>query len=302
MKLLILPLFISLATFLTAQETTGGFSSVKVAFFGDGGIKDRSRTVLKLIKDEKADILVHLGDFDYKNDPEAWDAMITKILGKDFPVLAALGNHDIIKWKEYQKKLEERLALMKDAKCEGPTVIQTACSFRGIYLALITPSINTLDHVAFLQNALPKATSPWRICAWHIPHKSMQTEPQNYNAKLELYEECRKAGAIIATGHSHTYSRTHLMENFTDPKIASDKEPLEITAGKTFAFVSGLGGESIRPRKKTLGPWFAKAYGSQDGIDYGALFCSFEAKKASCYFKDISGHELDRFEITNSVQ
>jgi len=50
------------------------------------------------------------------------------------------------------------------------------------------------------------------------------------------------------------------------------------------------------------GLW-ASIYTSDQGANYGALFCSFnvggQANKAQCYFKDISGNIPDQFEITS---
>ena len=42
--------------------------------------------------------MIHLGDFDYDDDPEAWDSLISEVLGEDFPYFAAIGNHDEDVW------------------------------------------------------------------------------------------------------------------------------------------------------------------------------------------------------------
>ncbi len=36
-----------------------------------------------------------------------------------------------------------------------------------------------------------------------------------------IYDMCRQKGAIIATGHEHSYCRTYLMNNFEQQLIAS---------------------------------------------------------------------------------
>ena len=55
--------------------------------------------VLNLIKTEGAQALVHLGDFDYIDNPSAWDEQINNILGENFPYFAVIGNHDLKRWK-----------------------------------------------------------------------------------------------------------------------------------------------------------------------------------------------------------
>ena len=40
--------------------------NLKVGFFGDGGVKDSSKAVLRNLLDRGADFIVHAGDFDYE--------------------------------------------------------------------------------------------------------------------------------------------------------------------------------------------------------------------------------------------
>lgn len=131
-----------------------------------------------------------------------------------------------------------------------------------------------------------------------------------------VYEECRKGGAIIATAHEHSYHRTKTLINIenqiVDPEWP-DPNNIRIQEGSTFVFVSGLGGASIRNQDYCLpytfpygcnGEW-ASIYTSDQGANFGALFCSFNVdgkpNKANCYFKDISGNVPDQFTITSFV-
>ncbi len=43
-------------------------------------------------------MVLHQGDFDYKDDPDAWDQRINLVLGPDFPYFASIGNHDFAFW------------------------------------------------------------------------------------------------------------------------------------------------------------------------------------------------------------
>jgi hypothetical protein len=115
-----------------------------------------------------------------------------------------------------------------------------------------------------------------------------------------VYDACREGGAIIAGGHSHTYSRTHLMRSFEHQVIASDSDELVVTEGHSFAVVSGLGGRYMH-RQVRDDPWFASIYTEAQGAQHGALFCVFNEgggrDHARCYFKDIAGRTIDRFTI-----
>lgn len=119
----------------------------------------------------------------------------------------------------------------------------------------------------------------------------------------EPYEECRKGGAIIATAEEHSYSRTHLMDNFETQSIASVSDILPIDIGKSFAFVSGIAGHSIRGQYDRLAanPWWASVYTSAQDANYGALFCVLNhngvANRGYCYFKDVDGVIADAFGI-----
>ena len=88
----------------------------KVAFIGDQGLSSNAVAVLNLIKDEGTDMVLHQGDFDYSDNPDAWDQQINGVLGDDFPYFASVGNHDEIAWPGYQGKLQARL---NKVACQG---------------------------------------------------------------------------------------------------------------------------------------------------------------------------------------
>ena len=123
-----------------------------------------------------------------------------------------------------------------------------------------------------------------------------------------VYEACRIGGGIVATGHEHSYSRTHLLEDFENQSIVGTTNTLTLENGRTFAFVSGLAGRSIRPQNRHLlnKPWWASVYTSTQEADYGALFCTFhidnQPEQANCYFKDISGNVPDTFNIISALR
>ena len=161
-------------------------------------------------------------------------------------------------------------------------------------------------HVSFIKEALASREAQdaiWRICSWHKNQRLMQVGHKGNEVGWEPYEECRRGGAIIATGHEHSYSRTHLMDSFETQSIASTSTTVRITRGNSFAFVSGLGGLSIRGQDDQLAAkaWWAAVHTSAQGADFGALFCTFNHKavenRGHCYFKDLNGVIADEFEV-----
>ena len=296
-----------------ALRAAGAPEPLTVAFIGDQGLTAEARAVLRMIKAEEADLVLLLGDLDYVDDPLAWDAMITEELGADFPLLVAVGNHDTKRWygpAGYQDLQEARLARLPDVDCRGELGVRSACTFRGLFFIL--SGVGTIpevpdhpEHVEFLRDQLVQADAIWRICAWHQNQTLMQVGGKENDVGWQAYEVCREGGAIVATAHEHSYSRTHLMDDFDTQSVASTSDTLVIDEGESFVFVSGLGGHSIRDQELD-GPWWASIYTSDQSANFGALFCEFfadgEPERASCYFKDIDGNVPDRFELLSAVK
>jgi len=125
----------------------------------------------------------------------------------------------------------------------------------------------------------------------------------------------RPAGACTSSraGAAPSYSRTYLLSSCQHQTVASlattlvlarDDPSTPADEGRTFGFVSGLGGRSIRPQLLT-GPWWASIYTSTQGANYGALFGVFNYQGdpglAYFYFKDISGHITDQFFVRSAM-
>ena len=287
----------------TATVPAGETAPVKVAFIGDQGSGDDAQAVLRLIKSEGAEIVLHQGDFEYEDDPQAWDAQINSILGPDFPYFASVGNHDECCIPEYQQLLRARLDKVAGASCDGELAVQATCTYRGLLMVFVAPGLSGSGHAAYIRDRLAQSESIWRICSWHYVMEKMNVGGKGDDAGWDVYEECRKGGAMVATGHEHSYARTHLMSSFQRQEVASTSDTLVLENGKSFAFHSGLGGESIRDQEQE-GEWWAAIYTSDQSANYGALFCTFfdgGEKQASCYFKDIDGEVPDQFDLVSEV-
>ncbi len=137
--------------------------------------------------------------------------------------------------------------------------------------------IQTMTTLASLSSKLLEDRSLWSVCSWHKNMHLMQVGGKQDEIGWGVYEACRIGGGIVATGHEHSYSRTHLLSSFEHQSIVGTTNTLTLENGRTFAFVSGLGGRSIRPQNRRLmnKPWWASIYTSDQGADYGALFCTF---------------------------
>ena len=289
-----------------------------IAFIGDQGLNPNSQAVLRLIRDEGADAVVHSGDFDYQDSPAAWDAQINAILGPNFPYFASVGNHDASAFYGpggYQTFLAARLNRL-GIPWRGDLGVESSLTYAGIFIVQTAPGIFGAGdglYDLFIARELAAATAPWRISSWHEDMTLMQVGGKGDETGWGVYEQSRRGGAIIATAHEHSYSRTYLLSSCQDQTVASTAETLVLSRddprtpadeGRSFVFVSGLGGESIRDQQLS-GPWWASIYTSTQGATYGALFGVFNYQGdpglAYFYFKDISGHIADRFFVRSST-
>ena len=199
-------------------------ANLKVAFIGDQGINSNAKAVLQLIEDEGADMVLHQGDFDYQQNPQAWENQVNGILGPNFPYFGSVGNHDLEgnSWSEangYQDRLEDRLTRIPgEVSCTGDYGVRSACSYRGLFFIL--SGTGTLggkwddQDAMYITDELAASNATWSICAWHKNQREMQVGGKGNEAGWPAYQACLAGSAIVATGHEHSYSRTHLMDSF----------------------------------------------------------------------------------------
>jgi hypothetical protein len=282
---------------------TGG---VKIAFTGDTG-HSRSKgwgRVLNLIARENADLTLVAGDTSYNKDrDEKWDRMIRDRLSSSDPVLIAAGNHDyedsdFDDVKSYGLKRLGKSDL--DGKCEGDYAEKMVCEYKNVYIVISSigsDGRSKSGHVRFIKDSLKKAPKgKWPICMWHVNQRKMQVGGKRDEAGWEAYEACREAGAIIATGHQHNYSRTHLLSSTKDQIVSDRSSPYTIEKGENIVFVSGLGGVKPRPQERG-GDWWASIYTASQDAKHGALFATFGEDKAQFEFINIDGEVIDKFEL-----
>jgi hypothetical protein len=291
---------------------------LKVAFLGDQGLGGDAEAVLELIRDEGAQAVFHQGDFDYEDDPAAWEAQIDAFLGPDFPYFASVGNHDESRYfgpGGYHDRLAARMDRL-GIPWQGMLGARSTFHWQGLFVVMTAPGVlgdGDLLYAPYIRDALAADDSIWSISSWHENMREMQVGGKDDSTGWDVYEESRRGGAIVATAHEHSYSRTHLLADVENQVVASTAEPLVLAAddpatpadeGRSFVFVSGLGGRSIRDQELD-GPWWASVYTSDQGARSGALFAVFHhdgnPRLARFYFKDIEGNVVDEFLVESSV-
>jgi 3',5'-cyclic AMP phosphodiesterase CpdA len=190
---------------------------IKIAIMGDQGLGNNSVAVLKMIKSWEADLVIIPGDFDYVDNPKAFFGQFNDAMGLNFPLLAVPGNHDILCWFDeengYKVLLNEQLTRSGMAKhCTGDMGINSYCLFNDIIIILSGVGTLGTDHAQYIDNTLTNHQNvTWKICVWHKNQAKLQTGDKEDETGYGVYEACRKHGAVIFTGHEHSYERSHLL-------------------------------------------------------------------------------------------
>ena len=311
----------SSAVSVTVNISAGGGgvntdANFKVAFIGDTEIGSNFKSVLGLVKSEGAQMLMVQGDMGYGNSAASWFTALDSVLPSTFPVFVSEGNHDSSAgWTSYVNPFLSRwqaLGVTVDKNNTGDGVY--SMTYRGLLMVMVGQNGgNAASYSSYLNAKLQADNHTWRICSWHKNMAAMQIGGKGDEMAWSVYDTCRQNGAIVATAHEHSYERTKTLTNMQSQTVdtsCSDPANLCVGAGKTFSFVSGLGGNSVRDQQRCLpstypygckGEW-AKIYTTNQNAKYGALFITFnvggDPKKATGYFKNIAGETVDQFTVT----
>jgi len=171
--------------------------------------------------------------------------------------------------------------------CNGELGVKSSCTYQGLFFILSGVGTLGSGHDTFIKDELSRDDSIWSICSWHKNMKAMHIGTREDDATgWPVYEECRIGGAIIATGHEHSYERTRTLSSIQNQIIDpdwSDPNNVLVSEGSSFVFVSGLAGRNIRDQDRCepiVFPYgcndvWASIYTSSQGANFGALFCSF---------------------------
>ena len=135
--------------------------NLTIAFLSDQSTATSSHKVLERIKEEGVEAIIHQGDFGYSSSPEEWEKEINSIFGEDFPIFAAMGNHDYYHWKDYylilQKRIERLSKKGKDIfQCKGCLGVRSVCNYKGLWLYQTSDGVfNLRDNELFVSQNNP---------------------------------------------------------------------------------------------------------------------------------------------------
>jgi Calcineurin-like phosphoesterase len=281
--------------------------NLKIGFIGDSDSGANFTNVLNLVKSEGASALVVEGDMSYSADPTAWWNALEGVMGAAYPVFISRGNHDDSSWAGYLPKADAHLGgATREAGAHDANYKTT---YKGLVIAAIKKGDTGSNITPFLQGD----PHIWKICSWHQNQQSMQIGGKGDEMGWDVYETCRQQGAIIQTGHEHSYERTKTLTSVSSQTVdaaCASATTLCVGPGRTFTNVVGLGGNSVRDQTRCLpstppygcnGEW-GFVYTNQQSATYGAQFITFNAggpKAATGYFKNINGETVDTFTITH---
>jgi Calcineurin-like phosphoesterase len=318
---------VTVPTQWTATGTVATTAKLKVAVIGDSGDGAAFTKVIRLIQQEEVDLVLHLGDFSYAKGPTPdWLAAIDQ-LDPMIPYLGADGNHD--DWRLYAPFFAEQAQKTGVVVSHGSLKNGSyAVTYGGLQIVFNKEKGDT----AFNQKVLQNDKHIWKICSWHQNRHDFQAGGKKDEVTLATYQGCINNGALIATSHEHSYSRSYSLTDLSTAHYGAFGDPntMQIAKGNpgsSFFFVSGLGGYSSRDYHAFAhndDSWWATIYTSdrycratctaadfsgqdqqRDIFDYtytwGALFIEFnidgDPYKARGYFKNVAGDSIDEFTI-----
>lgn len=303
--------------------------NLKVAFIGDTGSGADFKSVLQLIVREKADFVMIQGDLTYgfSLTPAAdWFTAVDNEINKaqpgstaavTVPFFVSKGNHDI-SWgglgDGLGQGLKARLATWGVPAGNGdPTKRNYSLVYKGLKMVMVDETETNPTRADYVDSQLKNDTQIWKICSWHKNMRASNVGPKNDEMGWAIYENCRNQGAIVAQGHSHTYSRSKTLIKDSDQTVdtaCADPFAPCVGPGKHFFFDSSIGGEDTRSLEASVAaaPYWASTYTGS----FGALFITFNVdgnpKKAEGYFKTVGDVVVDppagsgktKFTITKS--
>ena len=167
-------------------------------------------------------------------------------MGRDFPVLQAIGNHDLPNWfgeensySSHSRKRMERTGLSE--YCVGEIGVGMLCSYKGVMIYVGSPGLYGFGHGTSIFQAFQLYGGQHRVCAFHWGQESMQTGAKSDETGWEVYEACEHSGAAIFMGHTHSFGRTYKMTEVEEGEFVV-QDPMRMDIPATVIVQSGLGG------------------------------------------------------------
>ncbi|PVV01462.1 hypothetical protein BB560_004117 [Smittium megazygosporum] len=276
--------------------------NLKIAIFGDIGLKKKSVKVLKMVNEWGPDGIIMTGDYDYVDKPLLFEQIVDDNISDNVPIFGAIGNHDIVDWgtqRGYQNYFINRLKRLDILdQCVG--------DFGNILLSGV--GTRGYAHADFIEDTLALSESSWKICVWHKCQKMYQTGKKKNQTGYGVYDMCRKFGAIVTNSHVHQYSRSKLISHYKRLRYENQTSHIDLNVKQSLNIVSGIGGYSVDKYFEDLkdNPWWASTLAKEDGVKAGAVLCTFHVEddpnKAYCEFKDIDGKVWDSWTMISHIK
>lgn len=307
--------------------------NLKVAFVGDSDAGSGFQSVLDKIQQQGAHIVVHSGDILYSSSMSSFQGKVNTTLGTTFPYFMSQGNHDTgsSEWGDIRNAcsgapdthaefIRCKLQTLGITPALGGNIDRYAIVHRGLKMVFLAERNDPTGDADFINAQLEGDDHLWKVCSWHKNQNWMQVGGKGNEVGWPPYEACREQGALIMTGHEHSYERTFTLSDIDtltkDPTCSADPGQVCVTPGRTFVTVSGLGGTGVRNQDRCLPTAFPYGQGSGcNGIwaristsdqenKVGALFITFhvdgDPAKAKAEFINVAGTVVDSFTITTT--
>lgn len=300
-------------------------SDFKIAFVGDMGTGPRAEAMARFMREEGAEMLVHAGGLgtDSSEPGDFYDMVLQQFANYkvEVPVVTALGAEDFATWSAEEAIEEAGRFADNMGTCSGIHGVRQVCTHRGVTVVSVSPGAFGCHHARFVRESFAKHPSMWRVCVFHQTQQHMQVSGLSDSAGWDVYEECRKAGAITVTGNNHAYARSYEMNSTTHQGVVSKDaaRPIELRPegmgrpGSNFVAVVGTGGSRLDSFEDTpyrhLPHWavtLADSTVTDPHLQHGALFCTLGAggspRVGRCYFKERESELVrDEFELASVV-
>jgi len=287
--------------------------NLTVAFVGDSGVSSRPLQVYALVLRE-AELLIHLGDFDYCDRPNLFGQQLSAVLGAGFPILATVGNHDIYEWATYEQIFQSHSLANPNLACEGYFGVNYWCMYKGLFLAFSaigtmcggTDSNFTYHEIALTEKfniANTEFPDHVAVCAWHRNEQTYSPSGSPDETGFGIYDVCRQNGALTFTAHSHIYGRTYALNDVYNQNIgqscnSTDPECIyQLTNGTTIIVNSGMGGQSNQDREDPQPPYWAQIVDKGQGVTFCKFNYNGNPKMTYCYWKNVLGEVLDEWKM-----
>jgi len=268
--------FVLALLFVSTVAFAQSVPEVKVALLGDTEAGTNFGSVLNLIANEKADVIMINGDFGYDASPSRWrDRLLASIDINNYSVIGSMGNHDVGQGNEYvgifAKFRNNKNNLI--SKCTGSEgiregkdtiAVDEVCNFGNV--SIISSAIGQVLNSSYLEGRLEEKlknspASNWKLVGYHFTLANMNPGYKSDQATYKFFDLIRQYGAIGTQAHTHSVMASCPISSVfalgRDPACHPDFADLEnrfVLPGTGLFVDSSLAGKPPRNRGRCKNP------------------------------------------------